>query len=482
MAALVITGLSTKSSSLTSFKLKIFITLALLCMLFIGFSSKLFANENQLASENHMKQGIDAYEAKMYGYSKQFFEKALEFDRSNYSAMLYLANANYYTKEYSESEKYCDSLISSFYPTKELKIKAFQLLADIYNKQNKPLRALAYIDGARQVSTNINLSHLVDEQVARIDFASMSYPEFREGSDDVITSKTLSYADGIFEEQSTTERFEAVTYSLRSLNTRYVVLPGFDDRLRFSKLLLIKVEGNLKPKLQEVDIQSRKRGGFLGTNDLYLKIMDWNFDGYPDWVVRVSPKTAGAKQAFLIFNPGKGVFEYNEALSDLGDPILDRASKAVIEEACVKGKDANCSRKRYKLFAGEYALAQFEKNSCAKTCIYTTAEIEVSSLRTAEHMYLVNTIETEFEALKSRFQSSTSGQHMIVTRRVLRAYYTANYDATAKDREIMMLDLDGSWEFPASYVKEWINKYFSSQPLDGQLGEQVLPNHKHVIN
>ena len=479
MAASVVTGLFTPGKNLQTLKYKV---LMMLSLLFIALSAQLVANENKTISETSMQEGVVAFEAKMYGYSKQAFEKALEFDRSNYDAMFYLAKVNFFLNEFSEAEKSADNLISSFYPSRELKIEAFQLLGDIYNKQNRPLRALAYIDAARRLSTNISLSHLVDEQIARIEFNAFSYPEFRENSADVITSNNLSFRDGIFEEQSSQERFEAVTYSLRSLNTRYVVLPGFDDRLRFSKLLLIRLEGNLKPKLEEVEIQSRKRGGFQGTNDLYLKIMDWNFDGYPDWVVRVSAKNAGAKQAFLIFNPTRGNFTYNEALSSLDDPILDRASKAVIEESCVKGKDAFCSRKRYKLFAGEFALAQFEKNACGKTCIYTSAEIEVSSLRTTEHMYLVNTIETEFETLKSRFQSTSGAGHTIITRRLLKAYYTSNYDVTAKEKAIMMLDLDGSWEFPASYVKEWINNYFSPQPLNGQLGVEVTSNRKHVIN
>src|SRR5690606_34498239 len=170
-----------------------------------------------------------------------------------------------------------------------------------------------------------------------------------------------------------------------------------------------------------------------------------------------------------------------EELSQLSKPILDRRSQAVLEEDCGKGKGEACTRKRYKLFNGRYSLAEFEKNVCKESCIYTKAVIEVSSLRTNEHMYLVNTIETEFEKLKSRF-SSSDASHVIITRRLLKAYYTPNYDIKPEDKPIMLLDLDGSWEFPASYVKNWVNNYFSKQPLDGQLSEEVSKRERSVIN
>lgn len=447
------------------------------------FQITAFANEQKADSAVAMQEGVIAFESKMYDFSRKSFEKALEYDRSNYDAMLYLAKVNYHLGNYSVATKYADSLTSSFYPEKQLKIDAFILMGAIKNKENNPWLALSYIDAASKLSTNVDISHLVDEQIALLDFNSLSYPNFSSDPDGVLTSSTLRFENGNFEDQKPQMNYEPMAFAVSSINTKFVVLAGFDDRNRFTKLLLLREKSGLKPKLEELEIQGRKRGGITGANDLYLKVMDWNFDSYPDLAVRVSSNKSDNKQAFLLFNPKNEKFEINEALSRLINPILDRKTQAVIEESCQKGKDAFCSRKRYKLFGGEYALAQFEKNSCAATCTYTSAEIEVSSLRSSQHMYLVNTIETESENLKGRFSSSAGGSaHTIITRRVLRAYYTPNYDVPKTEQAIMMLDLDGSWEFPAAYIKNWVNSYFSRQPLDGQLSEAVSEQAIGVIN
>ncbi len=455
-----------------------------LALFIIGsvFASTVVADEAlRSASDNAMEEGKIAFEAKMYDFSKQSFEKAIELNRANYEAMLYLAKASFQTGDLQSARKNADNLVSSFYPAKELKIEAFQLLGDVENKQGNPWLALSYIFASKQLSTNIDLSHLVDDQMAKLDFNSLSYPDFNADSDGVITSPTLSFSGGVFSDIPSKGNFEKVSYSVSSLGTRFVVLPGFDDRNRFTKLLMVRIVKGLKPKLEEIEIQDRKRGGFIGANDLYVKVMDWNFDGYPDLAVRVSSKRNNLSEGFLIYVPQSDKFVLNEELSQLHKPILDRGTKAVLEEECGKSKDGACTRKRYKLFNGKYSLAEFEKNVCNETCIYTKAEIEVSSLRTNEHMYLVNTIETEFEKLKSRF-SSSDASHVIITRRLLKAYYTPNYDVQSQDKPIMLLDLDGSWEFPASYVKNWVNNYFSKQPLNGQLSEEVSKRERSVIN
>ncbi len=455
--------------------------LRVICSVFmVSLVTPVWADE-PTTSEGYYLQGKVAFEAKMYEYSQSFFEQSLELDRSNYPAMLYLAKVFFYTGKNAQARKQAEALVSSFYPARDLKIETFQLLRDIENKEDNPWLALSYAHAASSLSTNVNISHIVDDQMNTLNFDFLDYPDFGADADGVMTSPTLSFADGVFRELDSKIAYRQVSYSVRSLNnTKFVVLAGFDERKRFTKLLLIRIKPGLKPKLEEVAIQGRRRGGIQGADDLYLKIMDWNFDGYPDLVVRVSPKRTANKQAFLLFNPRNEQFELNEALSRLDNPILDLKTKAVIEEECTKGKDAMCMRKRYKLFAGEYALAQFEKNRCQETCIYTKAEIEVSSLKSKQHMYLVNTIETQYEQLKSKFSSSAAA-HTIITRRELKAFYTPNYDVDRSERPIMTLDLDGSWEFPASYVKDWVNNYFSRQPLDGGLTETVSQTQRSVI-
>jgi len=465
-------------------RLKLSLSIALMFAAVL-FQTGVFAEEKDAnPGATAMQEGVVAFESKMYGYSKTAFEKALEYDRSNYDAMLYLAKVNYHLEDYSVALKHAASLTSSFYPPKQLKIDAFILMGEVENKKNNPWLALSYINAARELSTNVDISNLVDDQMARLEFDSLSYPDFSSDADGVMTSSTLGFENGIFIDQESKRDFEPVSFSVSSLNSKFVILAGFDDRNRFTKLLLLRSKSGLKPKLEQLEIQGKKRGGILGANDMFLKVMDWNFDSYPDLAVRVSPNKSENKQAFLIFNPKNEKFEINEALSELNNPILDRKTNAVIEESCKKGKEGFCSRKRYKLFDGEYALAQFEKNQCVETtCVYTNAEIEVSSLKTSEHMYLVNTIETESENLKSRFSSgSAGGAHTIITRRVLRAYYTPNYDVPKTEQAIMTLDLDGSWEFPASYVRNWVNNYFSRQPLNGQLTEVVSETQLGVIN
>ncbi len=437
-----------------------------------------------VTSESAMQEGVIAYDSKMYGFSKKSFEKALELNRSNYEAMLYLAKVHYFLDEYSKANKHASGLASSFYPPKKLKIEAFQLLRDIENKRGNPWLALSYIQAASNLSTNIDISHLVEEQIKSLDFNALSFPDFSEDSDGVITSPTLSFDGTNFSDVTGGKRFSPVPFRVKQIGTKFVALAGFDDRKRFTKLLLLRSKNGLKPKLQEVPIRKRSRGGVTSANDLFLKVMDWNFDGYPDFAVRSGSKKE--QQAFLLFNPRNERYKINEDLSELEDPILDTKTQAILEEDCQRGKNSYCSRKRYKLFAGEYALAQFEKNRCDSTekrCMYTSAEIEVSSLRSREHMYLVNTIETQFEELKSRFSSSGAGTHTIITRRVLNAYYTPNYDVDGRKEEaIMTLDLDGSWEFPASYVKGWVNNYFSRQPLDNGLVDPIPKEKAAVIN
>lgn len=476
-------GISLQMNSVSRIQSKVTLLAALLAG-FVLFQAPLHADEKtKEESLTAMQEGVIAFDSKMYQFSKSSFEKALEYDRSNYDAMLYLAKVNYYLEKYSTATKHASTLTASFYPPKQLKIDAFILLGAIENKQNNPWLALSYIDAASKLSTNVDISHLVDEQMALLNFDSLPYPDFAADADGVLTSSTLRFENGNFEDQDSKGNFEPMSFSVRALNTKFVVLAGFDDRKRFTKLLLLREKSGLKPKLEELEIQGRSRGGVSGANDLFLKVMDWNFDSYPDLAVRVSSQKNENKQAFLLFNPNNEKFELNEALSKLINPILDRKTKAVIEETCEKGKAAFCSRKRYKLFDGDYALAQFEKNTCPDTCTYTSAEIEVSSLRSSEQMYLVNTIETESQNLKSRFNSSSSGSgHTIITRRVLRAYYTPNYDVPKTEQAIMTLDLDGSWEFPASYVKNWVNSYFSPQPLNGQLTEPVSGREIGVIN
>lgn len=432
------------------------------------------------ASAAAMQEGVIAFESKMYDYSKGSFERAVELDRSNYEAMLYLAKVNFFTEAYDIAARHANNLVSSFYPSKDLKIEAFQLLADVENKQGNPWLALSYVRASSDLSTSVDISHLVDKQMEKLPFNKIGYPEFGSDADGVLVSSSLRFDGQSFSENEVSGNFEQMSFAIKSINTKFVVLAGFDERKRFTKLLLIRIKPGLQPKLEELSIQSRSRGGFQGADDLYVKVMDWNFDNYPDLVVRVTSRRADSREAFLLFNPRNENFEISEALSELKDPVLDKKTKAVLEEECTRGKDAACSRKRYKLFAGEYALAQFEKNNCDKTCIYTTAEIEVSSLKTNEHMYLVNTIETQYDSLKSRFSSGAS--HTIITRRVLKAYYTPNYDVKKSEKPIMTLDLDGSWEFPASYVKSWVNNYFSKQPLDGQLNEPVSDASRDVIN
>lgn len=450
------------------------------------FSSEFLiaADKNKEASQVEQEKAMTAYNAKMYKYSIDSFQKALEYDRSNYDAMLYLAKVHYYLKDYKQASKVASSLASSFYPEKDLKIEAFQLLADVAKKEGKGWHALAYLYAAADISTSVDMSHLVKDQMAKLNLDEMDYPSFDDESDSIITSKNMMYVKGSFVDVSSDGRFEPVSFSVKKLNSKFVIVAGFDNRLRFNKLLVIKILDGVPPKIIDVAIQKKKRGGSLGTKDLYVKIMDWNFDAYPDLVVRVSGKKSNVKQAFLIFNPKSSTFEVNEELSALADPILDRTSKSVIEESC--DKKLGCVRKRYKLFNRKYALTQFEKNICAESCIYTNAEIDVSSLRSTEHMYLVSTIETEFEQLQSKFSSSSSSskkssRHTIVTKRVLNAYYSTNYDVNRRDKAIMTLDLDGSWEFPASYVKNWVSNYFSRQPLDGQLGRKVLADTQKVI-
>jgi tetratricopeptide (TPR) repeat protein len=477
MGAIIFNGVPALRS-----KLRLIVGVLFLSSTLFGQNVALAAEDLKLISETSMQEGKIAFESKMYDFSKSLFEKALELDRSNYEAMLYLAKVNYHLEEYNLGTKYASTLASSFYPSKDLKIEALQLLGAIENKKNNPWLALSYIQASSNLSTNIDISHLVDEQIALLDFNSLAYPDFSTDSDGVITSDTLSFEGGTFSDNVSEEQFSPVSYQVKAIDTKFVVLAGFDDRKRFTKLLLLRSKQGLKPKLEELAIQGRTRGGITGANDLYLKVMDWNFDGYPDLAVRITSHRSENKQAFLLFNPQNERFDVNEELSKLVNPILDRKSKAIIEEDCDRGKDAACMRKRYKLFSGEFALAQFEKNRCKKTCIYTKSEIEVSSLRTGEHMYLVNTIETDFKALKSRFSSSDSGTHTIITRRVLKAYYSPNYDVKQNEQPIMVLDLDGSWEFPATYIKNWVNNYFSPQPLNGQLADPVSDRKIGVIN
>jgi tetratricopeptide (TPR) repeat protein len=325
-----------------AFVFRLFSRLMLIASLGLVSAISLAADDPQAASETAMTEGKVAFDSKMYDYSKSYFEKALELNRSNYDAMLYLAKAYMLTDTPKEARKHAEALASSFYPSKKLKIEAFQVLRDIENKYGNPWLALSYIYASSQLSTNVDISHLVDEQMASLDFGSLSYPDFNKDADGVMTSPTLSFVNGSFEVQSSKGAFEQVSYSVGALKTKFVVLPGFDERNRFTKLLLIRIQGNLKPKLEEILIQGRKRGGILGANDLFLKIMDWNFDTFPDLVVRVSPKRQDAKEAFLLFNAKNERFELNEDLSALNQPILDRKTKAVrkqyLKKNVAKGK------------------------------------------------------------------------------------------------------------------------------------------------
>ena len=457
--------------------------LALCVYLFLQPAVSLAVNDDKIAAA--LKEGIIAYDSKMYKFSISSFERAVELNRSNYEAMMYLARVHYKLKNYEKSTKSAINIVSSFYPSKELKIEAFKLLTEISNKDNKPWHALAYIYAASEISTTIDISHLVSEQLAKLDLKTLTYPEFENSKNGVITSKNLMYVDGDFVDVSAERKFDPVGFSVRKLNAKFIVLAGYDNRMRFNKLLVIKLQSGLQPKILNVPLEKRRAGGTLGGKDLYLKVMDWNFDSYPDLVVRVATRERKKKQAFLLYDAKLGSFVRNEELSQLDNPILDRGSKSVIEEGCKKG--LGCSRKRYKLFNEKYTLAQFEKNICKETCVYTSSEIDVSSLRSNEHMYLISTIETAFDTIKSRLRSGSLNNkkaqtHTIVTKRTLFAYYSTNYDVDSKDKPIMTLDLEGSWEFSDSYVKSWVNNYFSAQPLNGQLSRPVKEAKQRVIS
>jgi|GEM_PF-5510935 len=431
-------------------------------------------------SDSVFDAGVVAFDDGLYEESRNLFEQSVELDRSNYQAVLHLAKAYYILGKPNVAIRHASSIASSFYPSKQVKIEAFLLLSDIYSDQAHPWLALGYTYAASELSTNVDISHLVDDQMKKIDFDSLPYPEFSNSRDGILTSSALTYQNGQFGDQKSNIRFSPTSFSVSQLDSRFVVLAAFDQRKRFSKVLLIRIKNGLRPKLEEISIQGRKRSAPISANDLYVKVMDWSFDGYPDIVVRSDSKSKS--QAFLIFNPKNEKFQYNEVLSKLDNPILDRNSQSIIQESCVAGRGANCSRYRYKLFAGKFALAQFERNVCQESCVYTNSEIEVSSLVNNEHMYLVHTIETEFNELETQFGDNESGSHSVVTRRVLKAYYSSNYEVGNQEQPIMFLDLDGSWEFPASYVKGWVNNYFNTQPLNNQLTKPVLENRLDVVN
>ena len=257
-------------------QVKFKLVLIFLSLIFVNVS---FAEtKNQIASRIEQEKAVKAFDSRMYSYSMKSFEKALQLDRSNYEAMMYLAKVSYFLKDYTKAEKVASNLASSFYPSKKLKIEAFELLADIAKKQEKQWNALAYVYAASEISTAVDMSHLVNEQITRLNLASMSYPVFDVDSENIITSKNMKYVKGSFVDVSSEGRFEPVSFSVPLLKAKFVVVAGFDNRLRFNKLLVIKATKGVQPKIFEVAIQKRKRGGVMSAKDLYLKVMDWNFD------------------------------------------------------------------------------------------------------------------------------------------------------------------------------------------------------------
>jgi len=150
-------GVSIQKVFSFSLKLRIILVMAIVCSGALFQSIAVADEKTDEASALAMQEGVIAFESKMYDFSKNSFEKAIEYDRSNYDAMLYLAKANFYWENYPLATKSCHSLTSSFYPAKHLKIDAFTLMGDIENKLNNPWLALSYIHAASELSTNVDI-------------------------------------------------------------------------------------------------------------------------------------------------------------------------------------------------------------------------------------------------------------------------------------------------------------------------------------